>query len=103
MPPTVKDNPDASRYEVFLDDELAGHAEYRRTPGRLTLTHTVIDDDLEGQGIGSTLARGVLDAAREEGREVLPFCEFMAEYIRRHPDDYLDLVPEERRGEFDLV
>jgi predicted GNAT family acetyltransferase len=34
--------------------------------------------------------------------EVLPHCPFMAAYIREHPDDYLSLVPEDRRGQFGL-
>src|SRR3712207_7478230 len=52
--------------------------------------HTEVDDQFEGRGIGSALARGELDAARADGLDVLPLCPFMAAYIRDHPDDYLD-------------
>jgi hypothetical protein len=32
---------------------------------------------------------------------VLPSCPFVRSWIARH-EDYLDLVPTDRRGEFDL-
>jgi hypothetical protein len=33
---------------------------------------------------------------------VLPFCPFIRGYIQRHPA-YLDLVPDDRRAEFELA
>jgi len=40
---------------------------------------------------GSSLAKGVLEAIRAEGRTVVPQCEFIAGYLERHPE-YQDLV-----------
>ena len=102
MVAVVQDNPDLSRYELFAGGELAGFTEYERTEGTITLNHTEVDDRFEGQGLGSTLAREVLDAARDDGLAVLPYCPFMAGYIRRHQDEYVDLVPEDQRGKFNL-
>ena len=45
---TVADNPDESRYDVFVDDEPAGFAAYRAEPGRIVFTHTEVDDRFEG-------------------------------------------------------
>lgn len=100
--PTVVDNPVAGRFEVLVDGEVAGFAEYRRTKDATAFTHTVVDPAYEGRGLGSTLARGALDATRAAGSPVLPFCPFIRRYIQRHPA-YLDLVPEGRRAEFDLT
>jgi predicted GNAT family acetyltransferase len=100
--PKVVDNPDASRFEVLLDGEVAGFAEYRRSDGTVAFTHTVIDPGFEGRGLGSVLARGALDATREAGSPVLPFCPFIRGYIQRHPA-YFDLVPADRRAEFELA
>jgi uncharacterized protein len=102
MTVTVRDNPDRQRYEAFLGEELAGFAEYRLRPGRITFTHTEVDDAYEGEGVGSRLASEVLDAARDADLDVYPACPFIAEYIRRHPDQYLGLVPEQVRGKYDL-
>jgi uncharacterized protein len=100
--PRVVDNPTASRFEVLVDGEVAGFAEYRRTRASMAFTHTVIDPAFEGRGLGSVLARGALDATRKAGSPVLPFCPFIRGYIQRHPA-YLDLVPADRRSEFELA
>ena len=102
MTATVRDNPDRQRYEAFLGDELAGFSEYRLREGRITFTHTEVDDAYEGEGIGSQLASAVLDAARDAGLDVYPSCPFIADYIKRHPDRYLDLVPEQVREKYGL-
>lgn len=98
----VVDNVDASRFEVRVGGEVAGYAEYRETPGTLAFTHTVVTSRYEGQGVGSALARGALDAARSRGVTVLPYCPFIRSWIAKHPD-YLALVPAARRAEFDLA
>ena len=101
MTPQVTDNPAQSRYEMHVDGTLAGIAEYKRHDDHITFTHTEVDDAFEGNGLGSTLSRHVLDAARESGLAVYPACPFIARYIKRHPA-YLDLVPEEKRSKYGL-
>jgi predicted GNAT family acetyltransferase len=88
---TIEDNPDQSRYEAIVDGQVAGVAEYSLDGPRIVLQHTEVDDAYEGKGVGSRLARGVLDAARARGLKVVPVCPFMKSYIERH-DDYADLV-----------
>ncbi|GGM52719.1 N-acetyltransferase [Micromonospora sonchi] len=102
MEPTVVDNPSAGRFEIMVDGQVAGFAEYRRRNGTISFTHTLIESNFEGRDLGSKLARGALDAVREEGSGVLPFCPFIRGYIQRHPD-YLDLVPTDQRARFELA
>jgi predicted GNAT family acetyltransferase len=97
----IIDDPDRHRYEIRVNGELAGFVQYRRRPGLLALIHTEIDPRFEGQGLGSKLIAGTLDAARSAGVSVLPFCPFANSYIERHPE-YADLVPAEFRAEFGL-
>jgi uncharacterized protein len=99
--PTVVDNPEANRFEIVLNGELAGYAEYHRNGSALSVHHTVVDERYEGQGLGSTLARTVLDRARKDGLSVRPFCPFLRSYIERHPA-YVDLVPADERVTFHL-
>jgi predicted GNAT family acetyltransferase len=102
MDATVTDNPDESRYEIHTDDgRLAGFTVYRLQPGRISLIHTEIDDEFEGQGLGSKLVAGALDDARRRDLGVLPFCPFVNSYIERHPE-YAALVPEGDRERFGL-
>lgn len=91
MDVAVADNPDAGRYEVRVDGELSGFAAYQLRADRIVFTHTEVGDAHEGQGVGSRLARGALDDARERGLVVVPLCPFIAGYIRGH-EEYQDLV-----------
>jgi uncharacterized protein len=89
------------RYEIRVDGELAGFATYQLRPGEIAFKHTEIDDRFEGQGLGGELIAFALDDVRDRGLAVLPFCPFVRAYLQRHRE-YADLVPEGRRGEFEL-
>jgi len=103
---TISDNPDQSRLEALLDDgTVAGVADYnKRGSSTYSFTHTEVDDELEGQGVGSRLMRGVVEFARDNDVKVLPNCEFLRSYMRKHEDTHdvlakgadLDEDPEER-------
>lgn len=89
---TVRDNPDQHRFEITVDGQAAGFAEYMIANRLIIFTHTEVPPRFEGQGVGSTLVRHALDAVRAEGtRQVMPLCPFVKLWIERHPD-YRDLV-----------
>lgn len=94
MPTTVRNNPERHRYEITVDDALAGIAGYRLEPGVVVFTHTEIDSAYKGQGLGSQLARAALDDVRASGLRLVPECPFIASYLERHPE-YADLVDAE--------
>ena len=97
----VADASERKRFEVTVDGELAGFLVYRSRKGLLALIHTEVEDRFEGRGLGGRLARFALDQARAEGLAVLPFCPFVNAYVQRHRE-YVDLVPEAYRRQFDL-
>jgi predicted GNAT family acetyltransferase len=102
MAANVVDNPQADRFEIHVDGELAGVVQYHRQDTTISLMHTVVDPRFEGKGYASALARSVLDAARAEGLAVLPFCPYIRGYLQRHPE-YVDLVPPDERARFGLA
>ncbi|BAJ27187.1 MULTISPECIES: GNAT family N-acetyltransferase [Kitasatospora] len=89
--PEITDARDANRYEARFGQELAGFAQYIRTPELIAFVHTEVDPRFEGRGVGGALVRASLDRARAEGLAVLPTCPFYAGWIGRHPE-YADLV-----------
>lgn len=97
---TIADNANEKRYEIHLGGALAGFLQYRLHPGLIELVHTEIDEEFEGRGLGSRLIAFALEDARKRGLDVLPFCPFVNDYIRQHPQ-YMELVPEGRREEFE--
>ena len=87
-------NDDANRYEALVNGALAGFAEYTLTSSTITFTHTEVDDEYEGQGVGSALAQGALDDAIRRGdRRIKVVCPFIKAWIERHPD-YQHLLEE---------
>ena len=95
---TIENNEAAQRWEAHLDQHLAV-AEYRRRGDTIFFTHTKVPHELEGQGVASRLVKTALDDARAQHLAVVPFCPFVASYIRHHPDykalvhpDYRELV-----------
>ena len=85
-------NPDRSRYEAWIDGELAGFAEYQLTDALIVFTHTEVPSRFEGRGVGSAIARFALDDVRAAStRRVLPVCPFIKGWIGRHRE-YVDLL-----------
>ena len=87
----VVDDEAEHRFVVTLDGEPAGFAAYERSGSTVVFTHTVVDEHLEGQGIGSSLIRYALDDARAKRLTVVPRCGFVAAFIEEHPE-YRDLI-----------
>jgi predicted GNAT family acetyltransferase len=86
----VTDNTAKNRFELEVPGGVA-FATYRRAPGVVTVLHTEVPQALSGQGVGSELAKGLLDMIRGRGEKVVPRCKFLAGYIGKHPE-YQDLV-----------
>ncbi|WP_341721202.1 GNAT family N-acetyltransferase [Micromonospora sp. FIMYZ51] len=87
----IEDDPAKRRYEILVDDALAGFTAYLPRDGVLVFTHTEVDPGFQHKGVGSALIRGTLDQVRERGQRVVPRCPFMTAFIERHPE-YADLV-----------
>jgi predicted GNAT family acetyltransferase len=83
-PPVVTHRPEASRFEIEVDGQVAVCA-YRRVDGTLLLTHTEVPHAAQGQGHAAVLVQATLDWARAEGLRVRPLCSYVAAYMRRHP------------------
>ncbi len=91
MDAKVHDNTDRHRFEVIVDGELGGFADYRARNGLVTITHSQVDPKYRGQGVGGQLAQQTLDMLRERGVKVVPACPFFAGYVAQHPE-YDDIV-----------
>jgi predicted GNAT family acetyltransferase len=88
--PAIRDNTTAHRFEMDLDGAIA-YSNYRREGNVLTVLHTEVPEALNGRGIGSALARGILELARAQGLKVVALCPFVSGYLKKHPE-YSDLL-----------
>lgn len=90
----VRDNEERGRYELHVDGELAGVADYRDRGGRRIFVHTEVDAAFSGRGLGNRLAAAVLQDATERHLRIVPRCPFIRAYIERHPEHRSLLGPQ---------
>ncbi len=85
----VEDNPEESRYEAWLGERMVGIAEYElaNESGPIVFVHTEVLPGAEGLGVGRGLARAALDDVRGRGLHLVAECEFIAGFLKRHPED----------------
>ncbi len=102
MATSIVRNEELSRFEIYLDNELAGFAEFRMRGNTIVFPHTEIDPKFGGQGLGSALIQYALDDAAMKKLLVAPYCPFVSKYIGKNPDKYLFLVHEADRAKFGL-
>lgn len=95
MTTEVRNVSDRSRYELLVDGQLAGIADYRVVADTVVFPHTEIDHSRRGQGLGAQLVQGALDDVRPSGRRVVPSCWYVAQFIDEHPE-YRDLLDQSR-------
>lgn len=87
----IRHNEPASRYELWLDDELASVADYRIADDRIVFHHTETAVRFRDRGLAARLIGHALTDVRATGRTVVPACWFVAEFVDQHPE-YQDLV-----------
>lgn len=85
-PTEVVNNTDAHRYEVRIGATLVGFADYSAGPDRMVFTHTEIDPEFGGRGLGGMLAQGALEDVREQGLHAESRCSFIDYYVGIHPE-----------------
>ena len=73
------------RYDMTVEGQRAAVSQFRLEPGAIVFTHTIVRPEFEGRGLGSRLAKFVLDDAVARGERIVPECPFIAAYLRRHP------------------
>lgn len=82
------------RYEITVDDQLAGFTAYVDRGGQRIFYHTEIGEDFGGRGLGSRLIGGAVADTRSAGLRIVPVCPFVKSYVEKHSevDDIVDAV-----------
>lgn len=101
MSRNVNHNSELHRFEITVDGELAGTADYTLENGTYSINHTNVFDRFGGAGVGTTLVLGALEKIRDDGGRVLPNCPFVPKVMNEHPE-FIALVPEDARSRFNL-
>ena len=79
----IKDEESASRYEILVNGELAGFADYRLGERQIVFPHTEIDPAFGGRGLGSRLVEYAVTDARKRELEITAICPFVSDWIEK--------------------
>ncbi len=83
---SVVDVPESSRFELLLNDERVGLADYSISGDVMTMPHVETDPVHQGKGFAAVLMGGVIESLRANGQTIRPVCSYAASYMRRNPD-----------------
>jgi uncharacterized protein len=98
---TVEDNTEKQQYEAKVDGKVVAFAEYRPIGQSIMFTHTEVNEDLEGKGVGSQLIRYALEDTKAKNMTAIPMCPFVKIFIQRHKD-FIDVVHPSHRKVFGM-
>ena len=92
--PSIRDVPEAHRYEVSLHGERCGLAAYLDTGRQRVFYHAEVGERFSGRGLAGALVTAALNDTRAGGKRIVAVCPYVAAYVRRHHefDDILDPV-----------
>lgn len=87
MSTAVQHLPGQNRYVFEKDGKQVGLTDYSLRGNAMHITHTEIDPQLRGAGLGAAMVQGVLDLVRTEtAYRVVADCPFVAEWLDQHPE-----------------
>ena len=90
--PQISNNPTQHQYEIRVDGERAGFAQYTEPDAdHVDFVHTVVEDAYAGQGLASKLVGYAVADVRDNGKRVIPHCPYVQAWLRKH-DEYADIV-----------
>jgi uncharacterized protein len=87
----VRKDGEGSRYELLLDDELIGIADYRVEGDEVVFPHTEIVPRYRGLGYAEQLVQAAMDDVRRQRRTVVPRCWYVMDFLETHPE-YRDVL-----------
>ena len=72
--------PDHARFESG-----AAYLSYQLDGSRFDIQHTVVPEEMGGQGVGGALVQAAVDYAQKEGLELVVTCPFAKKWLAKHP------------------
>jgi predicted GNAT family acetyltransferase len=82
---------EADRFTISVDGQTAGFTEIVDRNGKRTFPHTEVDDAFQGRGLATILIGEALQQTRDAGLRIVPVCEMVAAYVKKH-DEFADAV-----------
>jgi uncharacterized protein len=88
------------RYTIAVEGQTVGLADFADRGDQRVFYHTEIDPQFGGRGLATILVEEALNAARDDGKRVVPVCSMFVTVLKKHPefDAITDPVTDEVKG-----
>jgi len=88
------------RYTIAVEGQTVGLADFADRGDQRVFYHTEIDPQFGGRGLATILVEEALNAARNDGKRVVPVCSMFVTVLKKHPefDAITDPVTDEVKG-----
>ena len=87
MATEFSDQPDANRYEMHVDGELAGVLDYSILGDSISLTRAYTAPQHRGKGYAAQLVEyAVDDIETNSSRHIVPMCWYVGDWFESHPE-----------------
>lgn len=83
----LRHEPDARRYTLRVDGDLASVLDYRRLGDAIALTRAFTNPPYRGAGLAGELVAFAVDELEAAGdAHIVPSCWYVEQWFDRHPD-----------------
>jgi predicted GNAT family acetyltransferase len=72
-------------FEIFVDGYRA-FIDYKQHGDKFFLIHTEVPQELEGRGVAAALVEKVFKYLETNNFKMVPYCEYIKVYLKRHPE-----------------
>jgi predicted GNAT family acetyltransferase len=79
------------KFYIADGEKQLGGMEINISGDRLTVYHTEVIPEAEGQGLAKKMLAAMVDHARKNKLKVIPLCPYVHAQFKRHADDYADV------------
>ena len=87
MDKKIVKEPDATRYTLRIDGELASSVDYSVTGNSISFTHTFTNPKLRGRGLaGEIVEFAINDVESTTDYRVIPMCWYVGKWFDEHPE-----------------
>ena len=73
---------------IYIGEESnpKAYINFRVEDNKMSIDHTIVKKELEGQGIAGKLTDKAVEYAKENGYKIVPICSYAVRYFEKRPE-----------------
>ncbi|BAV07980.1 GNAT family N-acetyltransferase [Filimonas lacunae] len=88
----TKDEKGNGSFFILDGDKKIAEMVIHEGTNHLTVYHTEVQPEAEGKGLAKELLNAMVSYVRERHYKLIPLCVYVAAQVKRHPEDFADIL-----------